>query len=290
MNEPRLRALLPLWTWLPSFRVVAETEHLPTAAKLAATTPSSLSRAIALLERRLGRPLFRRQGRRLQLNEAGRELLTAVRDAMRRVDDGLTELPESGLRGALTIASSGAGTTVVVAPAVQRLLVGHPDVQPAIVTPEGDLAAALRTGRYDVVFQEQPMHARDFETRIAGEITRGVYCGREHPWFAAEHPGDLADATFVAPPCGPNGQCPDGWPAERPRRVVVTVDQLRVGIDLCRTSPWLAVLPDALAQRYPAELRRLPFDFVPPSTLHAICRRRLTPRPNGVAALLAALA
>ncbi len=281
---------MPLWAWLPSFRVVAETEHLPTAARLAATTPSSLSRAIALLERRLGRPLFRRQGRRLQLNEAGRELLTAVRDAMRRVDDGLAELPASCLRGPLTIASSGAGTTVVVAPAVQRLLVGHPGVQPTIVTPEGDLAAALRTGRYDIVFQEQPLHARDLETRVAGELTRGVYCGRAHPWFAAQpHPDELADAAFVAPPCGADGLCPDGWPASRPRRVAVTVDQLRVGIDLCRTSPWLAVLPDALARHHPAELRRLPFDFVPPGTLHAICRRRLTPTRNAVAELLAVL-
>jgi DNA-binding transcriptional LysR family regulator len=291
MNEPRLQSLLPLWSWLPAFRVVAETEHLPTAARLAATSPSALSRSLALLERQLGQPLFRRQGRTLRLNTAGEELLVAVRDAMRRVDDGVSGLHGPGLHGPLTIGSLGAGTTAFVAPAVQRLLAQHPGLLPTISTPSGDLVVELRTGRCDIVFQEAPLHAKDLRTLTVGAIARSIYCGRQHPWFGRDEvsEGELMRAAFVAPPRLADGSCPDGWPADRPRCVAVTVDQLRVGVDLCRDGPWLAVLPDLLAKRYGGELQRLPFAFVLPSQVHAICRRPVSKKPNAVDALLAAL-
>ena len=40
-----------IWNWLPVFRAVAETEHLPTASELLYVTPSALSRTIRLLEK-----------------------------------------------------------------------------------------------------------------------------------------------------------------------------------------------------------------------------------------------
>ena len=53
-----------LWSWLPAFRTVAETEHLPTAARMLELSPSALSRSVKQLEDSLGRPLFTREGRR----------------------------------------------------------------------------------------------------------------------------------------------------------------------------------------------------------------------------------
>lgn len=84
----RAARLAELWSWLPAFRTVAETQHLPTAAAVLHVSPSALSRSVGLLEAALGQPLFRRVGRRLQLDRAGELLLAATRDAMRRLDDG----------------------------------------------------------------------------------------------------------------------------------------------------------------------------------------------------------
>ncbi len=56
----RLRRVASFWNWLPAFRAVAETEHLPTAAEALFVSPSALSRAIRLLEKDVGQPLFRR--------------------------------------------------------------------------------------------------------------------------------------------------------------------------------------------------------------------------------------
>src|SRR5215208_4314626 len=88
-----------VWAWLPAFRAVAETEHLPSAALELGVVPSSLSRAIKLLEDELGVVLFDRSGKALVLNDAGRALLSAVRDAMRIVDDSVVALASDELRG-----------------------------------------------------------------------------------------------------------------------------------------------------------------------------------------------
>ena len=81
----RARSVAQLWDWLPAFRAVAETQHLPTAARAMGVSPSALSRAVGLLEDAVGHPLFERVGRRIVLNEQGARFLGAVRDAMRGV-------------------------------------------------------------------------------------------------------------------------------------------------------------------------------------------------------------
>src|SRR5215217_4851914 len=88
-----------VWPWLPAFRAVAETEHLPTAANELGVVPSSLSRSIKLLEDELGMALFERANKALVLNTAGRELLAAVREAMRLLDDALGRAASDELRG-----------------------------------------------------------------------------------------------------------------------------------------------------------------------------------------------
>ena len=288
-NAPRLKALLPLWTWLPAFRAVAETEHLPSAARLVDSTPPSLSRAIAQLERRLGRPVFVRNGRSLRLNDHGRVLLDAVRDAMRRCDDGVQAVLDSQLHGPLSIASHGAGTTAFLAPALHRLLLTHPRIRPAISTPPlAEIPIRIRSGRLDVAFVESPVDGQDLVTTRIGSLPRGVWCGPEHPLYRREAVAvqELEDHAFVAPPPDAQGLAADGWPATHARKVAVTVDQLRVGVELCAQLPVLAVLPDMLAQAHSGRLWRLPLEIVAASEVHAVHRRALGGRPTAVAALL----
>jgi DNA-binding transcriptional LysR family regulator len=78
-----------LWSSLPVFQIVAETEHLPSAARALSLSKSAISRIIKRLEHRLGYALFDRPYGRLKLNAAGVQLLAAVRDATSRVAQGV---------------------------------------------------------------------------------------------------------------------------------------------------------------------------------------------------------
>ena len=102
----RLRRLCEFWNWLPAFRAVAETSHLPSASEEFGVSASALSRAIHLLEKNLGIELFQRQGRGLQLNEAGEQFLAVVRDAMRLVDDGLSTIGALDRSGPFYVSTS----------------------------------------------------------------------------------------------------------------------------------------------------------------------------------------
>ncbi len=126
MSELPAEAITRVWNWLPAFRAVAETEHLPTAARRLYVTPSALSRTIGLLEGELERPLFRRVGRRIRLNEAGQRLLTRVRDAMRLAHHGVQEAREETLAGPLRIYASGILTPIHVEPSIERMRADHP--------------------------------------------------------------------------------------------------------------------------------------------------------------------
>ncbi|MFO1078305.1 MAG: LysR substrate-binding domain-containing protein [Planctomycetota bacterium] len=114
-------------------------------------------------------------------------------------------------------------------------------------------------------------------TAVVAVLPRSVYCGVLHPLFHRRKVtfDDLANHPFVAPPAQPGGAIGDGWPAERPRRVGMFVDQIRVGLELCAALPMLAVLPDVLARRRRGELRRLPIAGIAPGSVYALHRRTL---------------
>ena len=287
-----LQDLLPIWPWIPAFRAVAETEHLPSAAKLLGIGPSSLSRTIAQVERAMKKPLFLRTGRSLRLNADGQLLLAAARDAMRRLDDGMQQVAGGSLRGVLTIASSGAATTTFVAPAIGRFRSLHPDLVPHVVTIPGHaVATELLRGKIDLAIQEQPVQREGLESSVIGTLSRGVYCGRNHAFFTRRNvrPQDVEAQEFVVPPASDNGVIEDGWPVSRPRRIAVVVDQLRVGVELCSQLPVLAVLPDILVASRALQLRRLPIDVIPTTSVFAIQRRPIVAKPGIAARFVAAL-
>ena len=140
----------------PAFRAVAETEHLPTAAKRLHLTPAALSRSVRLLEDALGRPLFHRVGRGIKLSTAGRHLADAVRGAMRLVDDGIEEVLDERLRGPLLVSAPLALHPVVLETA-RGLSAVHPEITLTLnscASPEADLWA----GRVDVALSPISHH------------------------------------------------------------------------------------------------------------------------------------
>ncbi|MEM9692438.1 MAG: LysR family transcriptional regulator, partial [Myxococcota bacterium] len=141
-----------VWAWLPAFRAVAETQHLPTAAREFHLSVSALSRAVKSLEEQLERPLFIREGRSLTLSPAGRVLLGAVRDAMRRIDEGLTSIDGNAMKGAFIVASRGPYGSIFILPALDRLAEPYPDLIPCFESLPTDLVVPrLLEGSVDLV-------------------------------------------------------------------------------------------------------------------------------------------
>ena len=133
----RLRNIANLWNWLPAFRAVAETGNVRRAAERLHVSPSALSRTVRLLEDEIGKPLFDRVGRTLRLNDAGEQLLAAVRDSMRRIDDAKLQIDTRVLAGPVTMRAPGTVTLAFLVPVVHTLGAEHAELVPVVVPDDG---------------------------------------------------------------------------------------------------------------------------------------------------------
>jgi len=144
-----------VWDWLPAFRAAAEYESLQRAGLALSLSPSALSRSIKLLEDTLGLTLFTRSPSGLTLTEHGHRLLTATREAMRRVHEGLAVDVALRLRAG------------AVGPVLPRVLCEAAiDALPNwslhfSVLQVGHAAEQLRCGELDVALSHEPLNASD---------------------------------------------------------------------------------------------------------------------------------
>lgn len=289
----RMRRVANLWNWLPTFRAVAETEHVRQAAERLHTSPSALSRTIKLLEDELGQSLFDRVGRQLRVNAAGQTLLHAVRDSMRRVHDATSAIESSELSGPVRISAEGTLIAAFVVPTLARLRQAHPDLMPQVHTGSlDDPLTALRVGDIDVLLQTSAAGADDLSCERLGTSTNGVYCGRGHALYGSGETMSLEDTTehpYVAPPAV-DGTPVEGWPAEIDRSVAATVSPMQTGVEVCRTAGLLAVFPDRVVarEREAGDLHRLSVEGLPSVSFFATTRQSLS-EEGPVEAFLAVL-
>jgi DNA-binding transcriptional LysR family regulator len=269
--------LRDVWNWLPTFRAVAETEHLPTAAERLHVTPAAISRTIGLLEDRLGCALFNRSGRRLVLNQKGQKLLEAVREGMAGVERGVHAVTEDPFSGPLRISSLGVLTNHFVLPAMLDLSREHPRLEPRLQNLRTrDAAEALMRGALDVAFVYEHMTFEGLKVQRLGESSASVYCGRGHPLFGAEslELDELLEHPFSVPAIGDTGAVMDGWPSDLPRRIGMRITLLTSNLEVCKSGRFITVLPDVTARPHveAGELRRFGFGVVPAAAVFATWR------------------
>ncbi len=274
-----------IWNWLPTFRVVAETEHLPTASKRLHVTPAAISRTLGLLEDRMGRELFNRTGNRLVLNGDGRRLLEAVSEAMSKVERGLHSLEDSPLSGPVHVSAGGVLTNHYVVPAMLELSNRHEGLEPQVRNMRtGDATQALLEGTLDVAFIYESMTLDGIHVERLGESPSSIYCGCEHPLFDGDDVSleELTDHPFSVPQIGDTGQIMDGWPADVDRTVGMRITLLTSNLAVCRSGQYLTVLPDVTARPFveAGQLRRFDIDILPPAPLYA-ARRESTVSESG---------
>lgn len=283
----RSTRLVAVWSWLPAFRAVAETESVRGASQRLHVAASAISRTVRLLEDHLNAVLFTRRGRRLAITAAGTELLVAVRDAMRGVDDGLS-LATSSEIGEVCIATPATLASTIVTPALARCVAREPTVVPRIVLTRRDPVRELLRGDIDLACMAQPVVHRSLQLVPLGELSSSVYCGPSHPLYRKRRisHADVLAHPFVAPPPGVEGVPSEGFPPHLQRRVGFWVELLQTGLELCQAGHALAVLPDKLAS---PTMRRLPFAPIPNIPIF-VAMRRPVGRVGIIERIVAALA
>jgi DNA-binding transcriptional LysR family regulator len=284
----QVRRLNQLWNWLPAFRAVGETQHLPSASQELHVSPSALSRAIKLLEDELGTELFKRSTRGLELTDEGRRFLESVRQAMQALDDGAAALESGNFTRRLTVSTSTPFARELILPALRHL----DRLQLEVRVESVDLsrvADRLLDGSVDLALLSEPPRVDGLVAEPLLRIQQGVYCGQSHPLFG--QPTITMDALLAYPFVAPPAPVSDGWPAEVPRKVRLYISQLALGIDACIEGSVLAVLPELAAQRAVQEhkLRRLPVEVGSEITTYLLRRDAAGIPPVALEALVAAI-
>lgn len=120
---------LPPLNALRAFEAAARRLSFTKAAEDLDVTPGAISQQVKILEDWVGQPLFRRLGRAVELTDAARAAMPALREAFERLDDAvrLMRLPLRRERVSVSAAPSFAAKWLV--PRLDRFQARHPDVQ-----------------------------------------------------------------------------------------------------------------------------------------------------------------
>jgi len=265
--------LFSVWNWLPAFYVVAQTQHLPTASKRLHLSVSALSRTIRLLEAAVGRPLFHRTGRNLQLNAHGEGLLLAVERSIGVLAPEFDRLTANGFASALHIGIADPLSQGVVMPVVRSMQLEHSDFVPFLhgCVDGAEASKLLLTGDLDLVLSSERLSEKALAAESLGQFSNGVYCGLGHPLFQVPSAGQAAILRHPFVVCFPRGSA---WPAVLQRKIGVYVNHEETALDLCLGGEFLAVLPDVIAHSYVTHgaLCRLPLPGVSATPLFVTCR------------------
>ncbi len=147
------------------FWVAAKAGGIVRAGEQLHTTPQTLSSQIKLLEDRLGRKLFRKSGRKLELTEAGRVALRYADEIFGLGNELEAEMREERIAGQPVLEFRVGVADSVAKPVASRLLAPALKlVQPVrlicVEGKHGDLLAQLALHRLDLVLADEPLSRR----------------------------------------------------------------------------------------------------------------------------------
>ena len=147
---------------------VADSPNWASAAANVGVSASALSQGLAELERRVGVPLFDRDGRRRVLRPAAGEVLSHARQVVALTSDlaGWADRTRAGGSGRLRVGMIDAAAVGHFAVHLREFRRTHPDLELMLtVGPSGQLLDDLESGRIDVgICVDPPTPRRGVET------------------------------------------------------------------------------------------------------------------------------
>ena len=182
---------------LDIFRTVATEGGVIRAAQKLNRVQSNVTTRIKQLEKRLGRPLFRKQGRGLVLSPEGELLLSYAQRLFRLADEAESELRTGRPMGVLRIGSLESTAGSRLAPLLSRYHRRHPGVVVELVT--GTTGALVqRVARFEIeaAFVSEPFTPGTLSSMKVFEEELVLITGRDVPGVRSA--ADLIGMSMVA--------------------------------------------------------------------------------------------
>ncbi len=184
------------------FVEAALAQNFSVAARRLFLSQPAVSLHIGNLERQLGLELFYRNGRTIQLSDAGRVLLPLAQDALRQGKH--IEETMSGLRGVMIGEVAIACSTTVGKYLLPRLVAGfrrcypHVRVSVNVVNRKAAIDALLTNRAEMAVVAARTPHVELGYERLASDRLV-LIVSADHPWADGRHvtPADLLTETFI---------------------------------------------------------------------------------------------
>ena len=123
-----MKRSLPPLNALRAFEAAARLESISRAADELSVTHAAVSHQVKALEDWIGRPLFRREHRRVRLTEAGADLLPVLGDAFDAIDARILDVMAAGDRRTLTITAAPSVAYRWLVPRLSRFTERHPEI------------------------------------------------------------------------------------------------------------------------------------------------------------------
>lgn len=185
---------------LEVFIAVAQEGNVTRAASQLSITQSATSMALADFETQLGRKLFDRVGKRLQLNDTGRLLLPKAIDTVARASEIESLAGHSDIMGNLRI-----GASLTIGNYVMPRLIGsymrqHPGSKLQLkVTNTRHIVQELQQFHIDIGFIEGFCHEPDIEVTPWCEDELVIFAGPDHPLASKKNvtEADLSEAEWI---------------------------------------------------------------------------------------------
>lgn len=176
--------------------VVAEGGVIRAAGKLN-RVQSNVTTRIKQLEQRLGRQLFRKQGRGLVLSPEGELLLSYAQRLFRLADEAESELRSGRAMGVLRIGSLESTAGSRLAPLLSKFHRAHPGVVVELSTgTTGALVQRVSHFELEAAFVSEPFMPGGLEARKVFDEELVLVTGKNEP--PVRRASDLAGLTLIA--------------------------------------------------------------------------------------------
>lgn len=184
----------PDWNHLHAFLVTVEQGSLSAAARSLGVTQPTLSRQVSALEASLSLMLFERNGKRLTLTDAGRELVASAKDMGRAAEQlSLTASGQrSGLRGLVRITASDVTSAYLLPDVIRKLRVQAPQITVEIVATDNIQNLMLRDA--DIAIRHVRPEQPNLVARLMSDKSGHFYATKSY-LDARGRPGQISELT-----------------------------------------------------------------------------------------------
>jgi DNA-binding transcriptional LysR family regulator len=255
------------WDKLRIFHAVAEAGSFTHAGETLGLSQSAVSRQVGALEESLGVPLFHRHARGLKMTEQGELLYRTAHEVFAKLAMAEAQLTESKDRpkGLLKVTTTVALGSLWLTPRIKEFLDLYPDITLDLVLDDRELDLGMREA--DVAFRLAPPRQPELVQRHLLTLRYQIFGSASYiqKHGAPQTPADLDRHKIIIygedtrPPV-PNINWLLGLGAEtdRPRRPVLTVNNVYAILRACQSGVGLAAFPAYLVEGITNLVRVLP--------------------------------